>query len=228
MTRNAGEKIPLYWIGGWASDLQCWDGLLRETLPEFDIHFLDAHNFLGSGHRLEHLLSVAPAGSCLAGWSLGSLLVERLLREERVPLEMPVANICPFLDFCTPEGPWKPLVLRRMTRRIFGEAHAVLADFAANMGLDGLVAESWFRQAVEMGEENLAEGLSALETIRFSEPWHPHPRRLFVVSPDDRIAPPCPTPADCTRLMPAGSGHVPFLRHPAAFQDALLELVGRV
>lgn len=227
MKTYAGGRTPLYWIGGWASDLQCWDGLLRETLPEFDILFLDAHNFVSSTHRLEHLLSVAPAGTCLAGWSMGSLVVERLLREERVPLEMPVLHICPFLDFCAPDGPWKPIVLRRMVRRIFGDAPGLLSDFATNMGLDGRVKESWMRQALEMQEDVLADGLSALETTKFAAPWTDHPRRLFVVSPDDRIAPPCPTPQGDTRTMPVGSGHVPFLNHPDLFHEILRELAGR-
>lgn len=220
-------RTPLYWIGGWASDLQCWDGLLRETLPEFDILYLDVHNFLDSTQRLEHLLSVAPAGTCLAGWSMGSLVVERLLREERVPLEMPVVSICPFLDFCTPNGPWKPMVLRRMVRRLFGDAPGVLSDFATNMGLEGLVKESWMRQALEMREDVLADGLSALEATKYAAPWANHPRRLFVVSPDDRIAPPCSTPEADTRVMPIGSGHVPFLNHPDCFHEILRELAGR-
>lgn len=226
MNRTDGGKTPLYWIGGWASDLQCWDGLLRETLPAFDIHFLDVHNFLHATSRLEHLLAVAPAGTCLAGWSMGSLVVERLLREGRVPPEMPVAGICPFLDFCDPRGPWKPLVLRRMTRRIFGDAAGTLADFATTMGLEGLVRESWMRQALEMDEHTLADGLAYLGETRFEEPWQNHPRRMFVVSPDDPVSPRCPTPADVTRTMPAGSGHIPFLVHPEAFHEALLELAG--
>lgn len=220
-------KTPIYWIGGWASDLQCWDGLLRETLPEFDVHFLDVHNFLDATHRLEHLLALAPPGTCLAGWSLGSLVVERLLREGRVPLEMPVVNICPFLDFCDPQGPWKPVVLRRMIKRIFGDAPGVLSDFATNLGLDGLVRENWMRQALEMQEEVLADGLLALESFKFAPPWQAHPNRMFVTSPDDRISPFCSTPAASTRSMPAGSGHVPFLNHPEAFQQALMELAGR-
>lgn len=226
MNRTEGARTPLYWIGGWASDLQCWDGLLRETLPSFDIRFLDAHNFLHATSRMEHLLAVAPAGSCLAGWSLGSLVVERLLREGRVPPEMPVVGICPFLDFCAPDGPWKPLVLRRMVKRIFGDAHGTLADFATTMGLEGLVRESWLRQALEMGEPALAEGLSYLAETKLEAPWHPHPRRLFVVSPDDPVSPKCPTPDSVTRVMPAGSRHIPFLAHPEAFHEALVELAG--
>jgi pimeloyl-ACP methyl ester carboxylesterase len=159
---------------------------------------------------------------------MGSLVVERLLREQRVPLEMAVVNICPFLDFCDPEGPWRPLVLRRMVRRIFGDAPGVLSDFATNMGLEGRVKESWMRQALEMREEVLADGLSALETTKFATPWADHPRRLFVVSPDDRIAPPCSTPEADTRHMPAGSGHVPFLNHPEPFHEILRELAGRL
>lgn len=156
---------------------------------------------------------------------MGSLVVERLLREGRVPLEMPVVSICPFLDFCSIDGPWKPMVLRRMVKRLFGDASGVLSEFAVNIGLEGRMKEAWIRQALEMPEDVLADGLLALEKTKFVAPWHDHPRRLFVVSPDDRISPKCPTPAEATRIMPMGSGHAPFLNRPEAFREALLELV---
>ena len=38
---------------------------------------------------------------------------------------------------------------------------------------------------------------------------------------------PCRTPESVTRVMPAGSRHVPFLNHPEAFHAALVELAGR-
>jgi len=218
--------IPLYWIGGWASDLQCWDGLLRESFPEFDLRFIDAHSVLGEGDRLEHLLSLAPVGTCVAGWSLGSLLLERIVREGGVPPEMPVLSVCPFLDFCDPTGPWKPLVLRRMTRRLFGDAAGVLSDFADLLGLEGDVRRGWFQQGLALGEESLADGLSALESIRFQAPWAEHPRRLFAVSPDDPVSPGCEVPASLRRTLPIGSGHVPFLNRPQALRKILLELSG--
>lgn len=219
-------RVPLYWIGGWASDLQCWDGLLGASYPEFDIRFVDAHSILSGESRLEHLLAMAPPGSCVAGWSLGGLMLENLLRQGRVPPEMPVLSVCPFLDFCSPSGPWKPLVLRRMVRRIFGDAAGVLSDFGDRLGLEGDLRAGWFRQALELGEENLAEGLGLLQTLRLEGPWAPHPRRLFAVSPDDPVSPACEVPAEVRREMPAGSGHLPFLRHPEAFRSVLLELVG--
>jgi pimeloyl-ACP methyl ester carboxylesterase len=217
-------RVPLYWIGGWASDLQCWDGLLNLSYPEFDIRFVDAHSVLSGESRLEHLLAVAPPGSCVAGWSLGGLLLENLLRQGRVPPEMPVLSICPFLDFCDPAGPWKPLVLRRMVRRLFGDAAGTLSDFGDRMGLEGDERAGWFQQAMELGEERLADGLETLQSLRLEGPWASHPRRLFVVSPDDPVSPPCEVPREVRRTMPAGSGHVPFLRHPDAFRSVLLEL----
>ena len=221
-----GERgtTPLYWIGGWASDLQCWDGLLRERFPDFDLRFVDAHSVLGDGSRLEHLLAAASAGSCVAGWSLGGLLLEDLLRRGRIPPEMPVLTVCPFLDFCDPAGPWGTLVVRRMMRRLFGDAAGTLSDFAERMGLEGDLRRAWFRQAAEMGEETLAEGLSALLDRRFPQPWASHPRRLFAISPDDPVSPPCATPPGESRTMPPGSGHIPFLRHPQAFAEVLAEL----
>src|ERR1035437_5209140 len=159
-----GGPVPLYRIGGWASDLQCWDRRLCVSFPEFDLRFVDAHSILSGESRLEHLLAVAPPGSCVAGWSLGNLLLEKLLRQGRIPPEMPVLSICPFLDFCDPVGPWKPLVLRRMVRRLFGVAAGVLSDFADRMGLEDDLCAAWFHQALELGEENLAEGLTVLQT----------------------------------------------------------------
>lgn len=220
----AGGSVPLYWIGGWASDLQCWDGLLAASFPEFDLRFVDAHSILAGESRLEHLLAVAPPGSCVAGWSLGGLLLENLLRQGRVPPEMPALSICPFLDFCDPAGPWKPLVLRRMVRRLFGDAAGVLSDFADRMGLEDDLRSGWFHQALELGEENLAEGLTLLQTLRLEGPWASHPRRLFAVSPDDPVSPACEVPDEVRREMPTGSGHIPFLRHPEAFHAVLLEL----
>lgn len=217
-------SIPLYWIGGWASDLQCWDGLLRDLYPGFDLRFVDAHSVLGDGARLERLLASASPGSCAVGWSLGGLLLEDLLRRGRVPPEIPVLNVCPFLRFCDPEGPWKPTVLRRMIRRVFGDAPGVLADFGDRMGLEGDIRDAWFRQALELGEESLADGLTALLDLGTDGPWAAHPRRLFAASPDDPVSPPCATPPEATRILPAGSGHIPFLRHPEAFGALLEEL----
>jgi hypothetical protein len=192
------------------------------------MRFVDAHGVLDGCDRMEHLLAMAPAGSCVAGWSLGSLLLERLLREGRVPPKMPALSVCPFLDFCDPAGPWKPLVLRRMTRRLFGDAAGVLSDFADLLGLEGDVRRGWFQQGIALGEESLAAGLSALESLRFQAPWAEHPRRLFAVSPDDPVSPRCEVPEELRRTLPVGSGHVPFLKCPEALREILLELSGRI
>jgi len=216
--------IPLYWIGGWASDLQCWEGLLRAHYPGFDLRFVDSHTVLQGDARLERMLFSAPAGACVVGWSLGSLIVERLLREGRIPLELPVLSICPFLDFCDPGGPWNPRILGRMVRRIFGDAAGVLSDFGDRLGLEGEERSRWLRQGMELGEERLAEGLTLLQTLRFERPWATHPMRLFAVSPDDPVSPACEVPPESRRDLPAGSGHIPFLRHPEAIRAILLEL----
>lgn len=224
---SGGADIPVYWIGGWASDLQCWEGPLRANFPGFDVRFVDAHSVLQGDERLERMLSSAPPDACIAGWSLGSLIVERLLRNHRIPPELPVLSICPFLDFCDPLGPWKPQILRRMVRRIFGDAAGVLSDFGDRLGLEGEERSSWFRQGMELGEESLAEGLTLLQTLRFQRPWASHPLRLFAISPDDPVSPACEIPRGSRRDLPTGSGHIPFLRHPEAVRAVLLELAGR-
>jgi len=219
------KERPIIWIGGWASDLHCWQDTLEPALSGFLPRYVSAHSVLETSGRLESLLAQAADGTVLAGWSLGSLLVERLLREGRVPPEMPVVRICPFLDFCDPEGPWKPLVLRRMIRRLFGDAHAVLEDFGDLAGIPrGPLRRVWMDQATQLGEESLADGLTVLSELRFSAPWTPW-RGGFLVSPDDAVSPTTATPLERTRLMPTGSGHVPFLSHPEEFCQALHELV---
>lgn len=214
-------RKPLYWVGGWASDLDAWGDELDARFPEYSLRFLCAHNFLASGDRVQDLLEAAPPDAALAGWSLGALLVEKWLTEGRVPKTMPVVSICPFLDFCAPDGPWAPRVLRAMTRRLFGDAQGVLTDFATRCGLEaGPRHELWMRQATALGEASLADGLQALADLRL-ERWADHPRRRFLVAPDDRVSPPTPTPEALTELLPEGSGHVPFLNRPEAFDAAL-------
>lgn len=219
-----GATPPLLWIGGWASDLHCWDGLLGSSFPQFEHRFIDAHSVLDSDARLARLLEDPAPGTCLVGWSLGALLVEGLVRAGRVAPEIPVLSVCPFLDFCAEDGPWRPLVLRRMIRRVQTDPLGTLEDFGTRMGLEGLVRSAWLAQAMELGEESLARGLDTLLATRWAAPWADHPKRLWVVSPDDRVSPPCPTPPDRTRYSPEGSGHVPFLRHPEAFSGILREL----
>lgn len=172
------------------------------------------------------MLEASGEDAILVGWSLGALLVEDLLRHGLVPRDMHVVRVCPFLDFCDPSGPWRPLVLRRMARRLRSDAHGVLEEFAERAGVpEGETLRSWLDQATALGEESLAEGLAALETMRFPAPWTPA-RGGFLLSPDDAVSPPCDTPTDRTIVLPAGSGHVPFLHHPEAFSLALRELVG--
>lgn len=220
------KERPIIWIGGWASDVHCWEDTLEAALSGFRPRYVSAHTILGGVDRLQGLLDASGPGTVLAGWSLGGLLVERLLRDGRVPSGMPVVRICPFLDFCAPGGPWKPRVLHRMCHRLFGDAHGVLEDFADLAGIPaGPLRRVWLDQASQLGEENLAEGLELLGELRLSGPWAEAPGG-FIVSPDDAVSPPTPTPPEATRVMPRGSAHVPFLAHPQAFQQALQELVG--
>jgi hypothetical protein len=114
-----------------------------------------------------------------------------------------------------------------MVRRIFGDAAGVLSDFGDRLGLEGEVRSAWFRQALELGEESLAEGLTLLQELRFEMPWAPHPMRLFAISPDDPVSPNCEVPRDSRRDLPMGSGHIPFLLRPEAIRAILLELAGR-
>ncbi|MBK8802011.1 MAG: hypothetical protein IPN71_08130 [Fibrobacteres bacterium] len=227
MNQAQGGAPPLIWIGGWASDLQCWDGLLASLYPGFDHRFIDAHAVLDSGARLRRLVEDAGSGTCVVGWSLGGLLLEGLLREGLVPPTCAVLTVCPFLDFCTGDGPWKPLVLRRMMRRIQTDPLGTLEDFGTLMGLAGLQRKAWLEQAMELGEESLVRGLEILERTRWEAPWASHPRRLWAFSPDDPVSPPCDTPLPQTRRCPELSGHIPFLRHPAAFGAILDELAAR-
>lgn len=224
VNQEPGVFPPLLWVGGWASDLHCWDGLLAELYPQFEHRFIDSHAVLENGARLERIVSDASVGTCVVGWSLGSLLLEGMLRDGKIPPTIPILSVCPFLDFCAEDGPWKPLVLRRMIRRIHTDPLGTLEDFGNLMGLAGLQRQAWLQQAMELGEESLVGGLETLLNTRWETPWARHPGRLWVISPDDAVSPPCSTPTERTRLAPAGSGHIPFLRHPEAFGQILQEL----
>jgi len=219
------DERAIIWIGGWASDVSCWDDAMSRALAGFRPRYLSAHAFLRDTAPLGAMLEASARDTVLAGWSLGSLLVEDLLRRGLVPRDMCVVRVCPFLDFCDPSGPWRPLVLRRMARRLQGDAHGVLEEFAERASIPGGEAfRSWIEQATSLGEESLVEGLATLETMRFGAPWSQAPGG-FLLSPDDAVSPPCDVPLDRAIVLPAGSGHVPFLHHPEAFSSALRELV---
>lgn len=219
------DERTIIWIGGWASDVSCWEEAMARALSGYRPRYLSAHAFLRGTAPLGAMLEAAPKGTILIGWSLGALLVEDLLRSSLVPPGMHVVRVCPFLDFCDSSGPWRPLVLRRMARRLNGDAHGVLDDFADRALIPiGESRLSWMEQATEMGEESLSEGLGVLETLRFPGPWTQAPGG-FIVSVDDAVSPPCDTPETSTIVLPEGSGHVPFLNHPEAFSAALRELV---
>lgn len=198
---------------------------MRVALDGFQPRFVSAHALLRGSAHLCGMLEAASPGTVLAGWSLGALLVEDLLRGGHVPAGLDVVRICPFLDFCDPAGPWKPMVLRRMARRIQGDAPGVLEDFADLAGIpSGPLRHAWMDQATTIGEEGLAEGLDVLGSLRFPAPWTDAPGG-FLVSPDDAVAPPARSPEAHTLVLPEGSGHVPFLIHPESFSLALRELV---
>ncbi|MCB9495406.1 MAG: alpha/beta hydrolase [Fibrobacteria bacterium] len=219
-------KRPLIWIGGWASDLQSWENHLGEALEGFSPRFISAHVLLEGAGRLRTLLDSLSGDAVLAGWSLGALLVERMLREGMVPEGMPVVRICPFLDFCSPAGTWTTRHLRLMAHRLYGDPHGVLEDFANLAGIPaGPLRQLWLDHATALGEDNLVDGLQLLGSLRLESPWVARPGG-FIVSPDDRVSPKASFPEESTEWMPPGSGHVPFLVHGEAFNLALHRLAG--
>lgn len=206
------------WIGGWASGLACWRRELEALYPGPSHRFLDAHDVLVDRGRLRREAAALPAGSAIAGWSLGSLLMHLDLQDGGFP-EVRFLSLSPVFDFCGEGAPWSRAALARMIRKLPRARGEVLEDFwtlvkgGSQVSRDA--AEAWRRQADVYSLDALVAGLEALGSLA-ADPaaLETRPGIAFVASGRDPLAPP-------PRGRVAGAawsfypgGHLPFLDFP--------------
>ncbi len=208
----------ILWVGGWASDLSPWGGVLADLYPGHAHRFLDAHAVLDGKADLRAEAGRLPADGCLAAWSLGSLLAHQALAEGWLPA-CRVLSICPIFEFCRDEGPWPRAAVLRMARRLAREREKVLSEFRdaawGNSPVTEGMAAAWRDRAAGYTAESLARGLECLAGSRLaSESAPPSLGLAFLASPLDPLSPALPGTAAVPGWTLYPRGHLPFLDVP--------------
>jgi Alpha/beta hydrolase family len=218
------------WIGGWASSVEVWKPWIAETYPTVEHAFLAVESLMGlEPEDLDRVL-VMPGGmrpDVVLAWSLGSHVALRSWNAGAWPLALPLIAICPVVEFCAQDGPWKPMVLNRMIRALGRDREAVLEDFRRLMWpeMPEDLATSWKTGAALVDEIALVRGLELLRdgslgTIR------PGAGLFLVEGRNDDVSPRLEAvmpPEEITGLVrfQLDAGHVPFLQDPRAFGQIL-------
>jgi hypothetical protein len=206
------------WIGGWASGLACWRRELEALYPGLAHRFLDAHDILGDRGLLRREASALPAGSAIAGWSLGSLLLHLDLLDGGFP-DVRILSMSPIFDFCGEGAPWSRAALARMIRKLPRARAEVLAEFWTLIKGGSPVAhdaaEAWLRQSVGYSLDALVAGLETLGSLA-ADPAALEGRAglAFVASARDPLAPPPRGRVVGSAWTFYPGGHLPFLDFP--------------
>jgi hypothetical protein len=215
-------SATIYWLGGWASSLECWEPMLREQFPEFEHSFPDTHVLLD---RSPMELGLHPSwkerGDVVAAWSMGSLLAHQWIDRGLWPVDLPLLSLCPVFRFLRPEGFGQPVLLR-MEKKLGVDHDAVLRDFWRRMPKAGEIpeiwGESWIQGTRNYSDETLIHGLEFLRTtvVEASALRNPPCRWELLAGDRDLLA-----PAPAAESLPSGAllhiytgGHLPFWECP--------------
>ncbi len=217
---------PVYWIGGWASNLACWRPQLEALYPGHEHTFWDVHSFLDEPGLLKTAVESISGGGTLVAWSLGSLVLHRAMIAEGLRPKYRLLSVSPIFDFCRPPSPWPQAALSRMMRRLDRARESVLSEFWQQVIGTSLVSpeisDAWIRQSEHYTLHSLLTGLNALADCKLDYPSLPAiPGHRFLASKLDPLS---PTEADLLSS-PAWieypCGHLPFFDFPKLFGTCL-------
>jgi pimeloyl-[acyl-carrier protein] methyl ester esterase len=227
-------------IHGWGATGRIWQGqveafqrrglrVLAPTLPVWEADFL-----------INLFKGLNQAKTCLAGWSLGGmLLLEALGRANLSPGKLVLfatpARFCQAPDF--PLGQ-PPAVVRGMRRALRERPAALLADFTRRC----LAPEeqSWQKDLADYftltcDTPDLAAGLDYLlhTDLRPLLPRTP-PGALIIQGEADAVVPPgqagflAQNLPDAHLIMLPGAGHAPFITQAARVNELLAQILGEI
>ena len=154
------------WIGGWASDLSCWQSSLtahkKNTQPIF-IHVLQNNIYRYLDDTIKKYENTIDT---IYAWSMGSLLLHQWLRDHELNKNIQLHIISPIFSFCQPHTTMSPKVLNRMIIQLKRDKEMVLKDFWNNMNQrHSLLPEQfdlWFESAKRNSLNQLVLGLEYL------------------------------------------------------------------
>lgn len=218
------------WIGGWASSVEVWDPWITASFPQWKHGYLAVEQLLDlSPEALVQALRMEDGSrpDVILAWSLGSHVALRLWNAGAWPEAVRLVAICPVVEFCAAEGPWKRIHLDRMIRGLGRDRAAVLCDFRELLW--GAMPEEevsrWNRAAAEIPLERLVRGLECLRDGRL-EGIRPGPGLELIEGAHDRVVPRLDVVLGALAFEGIGhhalaTGHVPFLEDPEGFGTLL-------
>ena len=217
----------ILWLGGWASDIKCWEKEIEGLYPEQKHYFLDTHHLLSRPDLLQSALQNLPVDTAIAAWSLGSLWIHQQISLGIWKSPHSIISICPIFDFCNPQGIWKPKILKRMQQKLAIDKTQVLQDFWKQFQGPGELETAWLQQAQSYSEETLKQGLDYLINTQITLNYlKPNASRLFFVNAQkDLLSPALPalhqTPFQSISV---NGGHLPFLENAQTFKSLFAKM----
>jgi pimeloyl-ACP methyl ester carboxylesterase len=223
-------NATVIWLGGWASDLVCWEPMLRKLAPDCDHRFLDSHAWLDAGPAQAGL--TGGPRRLVAAWSLGTLLCHHWMARGLWPGNLALLSLCPVFNFV--RGAFGEPVILRMEKKLAADRDSVLRDFWRRMPRSGEIPAAWEQRWLEgarkHGHEELMRGLEFLRNTVVD------PGRLalvparweLLVGDQDKLAP----PGNWIRDLPAAAkvtayagGHLPFWEIPETIATRISSLI---
>ena len=245
---SKGEgKCHLVLLHGWGLNAEVWDCIIEPLSPHFTLHLVDLPGF-GRSQGLgampleamaEAVLSRAPERAIWLGWSLGGLVASQvaLAHPDRVQALVTVASSPCFSE----QEDWpgiKASVLSGFQQQLSEDFQRTVERFLALQTLGTETARQDARRlksavlALPMPDTAVLNGgLEILKTVdlrqalmQLSMPFLRLYGRLDGLVPR-KIAPQLDALWPASRsLVIDKAAHAPFISHPGAFCDALIEL----
>ncbi|MFT5161901.1 MAG: pimeloyl-[acyl-carrier protein] methyl ester esterase [Alteromonadaceae bacterium] len=242
-------KPPMVLLHGWGLNSGVWDFVLPQLEQLFDVHRIDLPGFGFNNHKqldrydliglAELIAPLCPAGSVLAGWSLGGLVASQLA------LQYPghFSSLC--LIASTPcfveQKSWKgikPQVLNSFAKALCDDSEKTVARFLAIQAMGSASAREdvkWLKQAVITGgspkAEALSGGLAILQQIdlrpqlaTLTIPIKGIYGRLDSLVAVESVSKLADSLADFEYQVLHQASHAPFISHRDEFIDALKQM----
>jgi hypothetical protein len=217
----------ILWLGGWASNIKCWEKEIERLYPEQKHTFLDTHLLLPTPDLLQNTLQNLPTDTAIAAWSLGSLWVHQQLSLGILKSSHSILSICPIFDFCNPQGHWKSKVLRRMQQKLALDKTQVLKDFWKQFQAPDPFEKTWLEQAEHYSEESLKQGLDYLMNTQVNLNYlKPYASQIFFVNPQNDLLSPSLLALNQNpfRSISINGGHLPFLENAQTFNSLFAKM----
>jgi len=232
-TNATAAKPQILWIGGWSSSLEVWRGPLESLYPSWRHGFVAVETVqdLEPGDLAERVRDLCPEPTrcVVVAWSLGSQLALRTWNAGLWPEGLGLLAVCPVVEFCAAEGPWRRIHLERMIRGLGRDREGVLEEFRKLLREECPEdeARAWREAAAGIPPEALVRGLELLRDGRLE--WiRPGPGLVLVEGAGDRVSPRLEAVMEAGELaglrrFVLATGHVPFLEDAEGFGRILEE-----